>query len=282
VLTETRAAEFVLILPLSAIHPTDIGEWLVTVRDKLPLESEPPTEPPNSPSRRALFKGLAVLPLAAATLSGCEKKAGSSENAGDSTATATAPYAPTFFKSAEWAFLHSACDRLIPADENGPGAVDLNVPEFIDRHMHTPYANGGIWYMQGPFVEAEETFGYQGRLSLREILRVGIDAVNKHCAHTFGGKSFDQIDHEQQEALLKSAESGKLELEGIGSKVFFAQLLAETRNGYFSDPIHGGNKDMGSWKMIGYPGVRADFLDWVEVRDRPYPFPPVSMAGRRG
>ena len=29
-------------------------------------------------------------------------------------------------------------------------------------------------------------------------------------------------------------------------------------------PIHGGNKDLESWKMIGFPGARADFLDKVD------------------
>ena len=81
--------------------------------------------------------------------------------------------------------------------------------------------------------------------------------------------------------MLSSCQSGELKLEGISSKTFFTHLLAETRNGYFSDPQYGGNKEMGAWKMIGYPGPRGDYLDWVEVRDRPYPLPPVAMSGRR-
>jgi mono/diheme cytochrome c family protein len=42
-------------------------------------------------------------------------------------------YSPRYFNREEWDFLHAACARLIPADENGPGAVELGVPEFIDR-----------------------------------------------------------------------------------------------------------------------------------------------------
>ena len=82
--------------------------------------------------------------------------------------------------------------------------------------------------------------------------------------------------------MLKAAEDSKLPLKDIGAKVFFDQLLNETRLGYFCDPIHGGNKNMAAWKMIGYPGMRADYTDWVEVRDKPYPLPPVDLAGRRG
>jgi len=28
--------------------------------------------------------------------------------------------------------------------------------------------------------------------------------------------------------------------------------------------------------------MRADYLDWVEVRDKPYSIGPVDLAGRRG
>jgi gluconate 2-dehydrogenase gamma chain len=136
--------------------------------------------------------------------------------------------------------------------------------------------------MQGPFLEAPPEFGYQGKLPLRDILRVGIGAMDAHCRQAHDGKPFAELEHAQQEDLLKAAQEGKLELDGISSKVFFSNLLNEVKNGYFSDPVHGGNKDMGAWKMIGYPGMRADYMDWVTVRDKPYPLPPVDLAGRRG
>jgi gluconate 2-dehydrogenase gamma chain len=191
-------------------------------------------------------------------------------------------YKPAFFNAAEWAFLLAACDRLIPADDVGPGALQVGVPEFIDRHMQTPYASGDIWYMQGPFLEAAPQFGYQGRLPVRDILRVGMKAIDAACEKSYGGKNFSQLESADQEKTLKAAEAGKLGLENISDKEFFNQLLAETRMGFFCDPKHGGNKNMAAWKMIGYPGMRADYTDWVEVRDRPYPLPPVDLSGRRG
>jgi len=236
-------------------------------------------DPKLALSRRRLFTGLTLIPLLAGELPGCGD---SSEHPAKNAAELPGNYKPTFFNADEWALVVAACDRLIPADEHGPGAVELGVPEFIDRHMQTPYASGDIWYMQGPFIEAAAQFGYQGRLSLRDILRVGLHAIDTHCRQDFAGKQFVQLDHAQQETLLKAAESGELHLEGLFSQLFFAQLLAEVRNGYFADPVHGGNKGMGSWKMIGYPGMRADYTDWVEVRDKPYPLPPVDLAGRRG
>jgi gluconate 2-dehydrogenase gamma chain len=136
--------------------------------------------------------------------------------------------------------------------------------------------------MQGPFLEAAPEFGYQGRLALRDILRVGIAEMDAHCHKAFGGKAFAQLTAAEQEGLLEAAQAGSLQFDNIPSKVFFSYLLGEVRNGYFADPVYGGNKDMGSWKMIGYPGARADYMDWVTVRDKPYPLPPVDLAGKRG
>lgn len=61
-----------------------------------------------------------------------------------------AGYRPAFFAPEEWLFINAACARLIPADEHGPSAVELGVPQYIDRQMGTPWADGAIWYMQGP------------------------------------------------------------------------------------------------------------------------------------
>jgi gluconate 2-dehydrogenase gamma chain len=232
-----------------------------------------------SASRRQLFKSLTFVPIAALGVASCARE---TDKPGTDASLAPGEYKPTFFNAVEWAFVLAACDRLIPADNIGPGALQAGVPEFIDRHMQTPYASGDIWYMQGPFIEAAPQFGYQGRLPVRDILRVGVNAIDAHCQRLFNGKRFAEIEHAEQENLLRAAESGKLQLDEISAKEFFAQLLNETRMGYFCDPKHGGNKNMSAWKMIGYPGMRADYTDWVEVRDRAYPLPPVDLAGRRG
>lgn len=233
--------------------------------------------------RNFLRTSLSLIP--AVTLSGSVLATGDTDakrNPSSEPLADAPPYQPTFFKPLEWAFLLAACDRLIPADDIGPGALESGVPEFIDRHMQTPYASGDIWYRQGPFIDSPSEFGYQGRLALREIIQIGIAAIDKYCLAEFSGKRFSDLTAEQQTDILKAAEGGKLELEDISAKLFFSQLLAETRNGYFSDPLHGGNKNMGAWKMIGYPGMRADYLDWVGVRDRAYPLPPVDLSGKRG
>jgi gluconate 2-dehydrogenase gamma chain len=234
-------------------------------------------------TRRSLIKGMVFIPIGVAGAAGAVK-ALQPASAADAVAAEGKPndYKPTFFNDVEWRFLGAAVDRLIPHDQHGPGAIELGALEFLDRHMQTPFAAGDIWYMQGPFLQAAPEFGYQGKLPLRDILRVGIKAMNAYCASQFGGKAFADLDIKKQEELLKAAEGGKLKFEDISAKLFFSSLLNETRNSYFSDPKHGGNKDMGAWKMIGYPGMRGDYLDWVTVRDKPYPIGPVDMNGHRG
>lgn len=189
-------------------------------------------------------------------------------------------YFPGFFTDSEWTFVLGACDRLIPGDSIGPGAIELGVPEFLDRHMQSPYAAGAIWYREGPFFEAGPEFGYQGPLSPREILRAGIASTDAYCRENLDGRTFAQLDHADQEMVLGKIEKGQIELGDVPAVHFFSQLLAEVRMGYFADPVHGGNRDKGSWKMIGYPGMGADYRDWIGVRDKAYALPPADLSGR--
>ncbi len=189
-------------------------------------------------------------------------------------------YQPGWFTPEEYAFVQAAVARLIPADDRGPGAREAGVPEYIDRQMNTPYATGSNWYMQGPFhPDADKTLGYQLPLVPREIYRLGLadaDAVAK-ARH---GHVFAQLSHAQQDALLEAFEAGSVAFSQVPATLFFTFLLQNTREGFFSDPVHGGNQGMVGWTLINFPGARADFMDWVERGER-YPFPPVSVRGER-
>ena len=198
--------------------------------------------------------------------------------------TSTAPVitAHRYFTGEEWAFLNAACARLIPADDNGPGAVELGVPEFIDREMDGGFGHAATWYMQGPFVSAAPEFGYQSPFTPRELYRAGIAAVDAHCRRMFDKKSFAELPMATQDAVLTDLESGALDFDNVSGKSFFGVLLQNTKEGYLADPIHGGNKGMASWKMIGFPGARADYIDWVEKHGVRYPYGPVGIAGGKG
>lgn len=241
-----------------------------------------PSDPPRA-RRRFLQASIALVP--AASLAGCDfGKSGTP--AADAAVPASAgrtdagPYKPLFFDATEWRFVNAACDRLIPADAEGPGALECGVPEFIDRQMETPYAHGALWYMQGPFREGVPELGYQLRLVPREVYRLGIAAVDGYCGKAYG-KPFASLDAATRDTVLGALEAGKLEIGDVPAQVFFGQLLQNTREGYFCDPVHGGNRDMAAWRMIGFPGARADFMDFVNQDGKAYPYGPVSINGER-
>jgi gluconate 2-dehydrogenase gamma chain len=191
-------------------------------------------------------------------------------------------YQPTYFTAKEWSFLQAAIARLIPADETGPGALEAGVPEFLDRQMDTEYGHGGFWYLDGPFnTNAPATLGYQYGYNPRDLYRIGIADVEDYCNKTYN-KDFASLTTTDQDALLSDLEHGKADLAHIKSATFFSQLLANTKEGYFADPMYGGNKNMAAWKMIGFPGARADFADWVQRPGEAYPLGPVSILGEKG
>jgi gluconate 2-dehydrogenase gamma chain len=62
-------------------------------------------------------------------------------------------------------------------------------------------------------------------------------------------------------------------------KLLLATVIRDVQMGFFADPIYGGNQDMAAWKMIGYPGARYNYLDWVGRHNERFPLGPVSITG---
>lgn len=182
-----------------------------------------------------------------------------------------------FFTPEEALFVEAVVDRLIPSDSVGPGALELGAAYYIDRQMTGIYGQGDRLYLEGSFQQGASTQGYQLPLRPREIYRIGISDVDQYCRNNFSGQHFSQLSPPQQETVLSGMESGEVELETIPAQLFFNHLLQNTTEGYFCDPIHGGNRDMGSWTMLGFPGARATFIEDVGRADRVI-YPPVSLA----
>jgi len=188
------------------------------------------------------------------------------------------PYSPAFFSQSEWSFLEAACECIFPKDEVGPGATELGVAEFIDRQMDTPYGRGELWYLSGPYLDGPPTLGYQISLPPRDIYRRGIAGADAYVMKE-RGCPFSKLDHETKISVLSAFEGGAIHFADLPARVFFDQLRQNTMEGAFSDPIHGGNHGLGGWTMLGFPGARADFMDWVDQQGAPYPFGPVSIDG---
>ncbi len=233
-------------------------------------------------SRRSFLKGsIAIAPIAVVGISGAVT-ASQQQAVAPANRPTEEHYTPGYFNPEEWAFVNAAVDTLIPKDAVGPGALELGVAQYIDRQMLTPYGDASRWYMQGPFIKVEPEFGYQSKLTPKEQYRLGIRAINAYCRANFGGKVFAELGAAQRTDFFRKIEKGEIKSDDFNFKGFFGGfLLKNTMEGYFGDPSYGGNKDMAAWKMIGYPGVRADYLEFVGEA-RPYPYAPVSLYGKRG
>jgi gluconate 2-dehydrogenase gamma chain len=188
-----------------------------------------------------------------------------------------------FFAPAEVAFIEAAVGRLIPNDPVGPGAVEANVPFFLDRQLAGKFGGGDHYYLGGPWPKGTPEQGYQTRFNPAQLYRAAIAAIDKYTSADFNGVSFSKLTSEDQDKVLKGLESGAITLDdSVDSKTFFAMLLQNTKEGYFSDPIYGGNKDMGAWKMIGFPGAHYDYKEWVPRHGERVPYPTVGFKGRPG
>lgn len=163
----------------------------------------------------------------------------------------------------EHAFVVAAADTLIPADDVSPSGSQCGVATFIDRQLAGAYGGGARLYRDGPFEKAKPELGYQLPLNPREFFRAGIAAANEWSRKTHG-KDFDRLAPPDRELALKAMEAGKAEFSGFSSRAFFNALLEISMEGFFADPIYGGNRNMAAWKMVGYPGLPATYREDIK------------------
>jgi len=186
-------------------------------------------------------------------------------------------HAYTFLTAPEAAFIEAAVDRFIPADDLTPGGTDCGVATFIDRQLAGAWGSGDRTYMQGPWQKGVATQGYQSPLTPAEFFRAGIAATNAYCRKTFQ-KEFDRLTVDQQVKLLQDMEQGRATIEGVSAQEFFNLLLATAMQGFFADPVYGGNRDKAAWKMIGFPGVIAIYSEHIKTyRNKKYDIEPKSI-----
>lgn len=189
-------------------------------------------------------------------------------------------YEPEFLQPAEWTFIMAATARLIPSEGEGPGAIETRVPVFIDRQLAGDFGQAADWYMEGPHKpDAPPELGYQSPLTPAEVYRAGIAELDDWCRDEHGGP-FAELESALQDDVLTALSNGDITLASTEGAGFFDLLLQNTKEGYFADPIHGGNHNMAAWVYIGFPGARASYLEWVGV-EREYPLGPVSISGER-
>jgi gluconate 2-dehydrogenase gamma chain len=181
-----------------------------------------------------------------------------------------------FFTADEARFIEAACERLIPADELGPGAVLAAVPNYIDKQLGGAWGAGERLYRSGPWASGTPTQGYQLPFTPAELFHTSLRAIIRdrgtHQA------PFHEMSAEDQDLFLKDLEAGVHDLDGVPSSVFFDALLQMTVEGFFCDPVYGGNRDMVAWRMIGFPGAYADYFEAVDRQGMKFEREPMSLA----
>jgi gluconate 2-dehydrogenase gamma chain len=185
-----------------------------------------------------------------------------------------------FFTADEARAMEAIVDRIIPPDSETPGGKDAGCAVFIDRQLKGPYGSAAGLYKLGPYVKGSKEQGPQSPLTPADLYRKGLANLDRVCKAANGGKGFADLTADEQDSVLKKVESGEVKFDGVNAQGFFDALLKDVPEGFFSDPIHGGNRDMVGWKMIGFPGIRYDYRDWIGRHNERYPYPPVSIMGR--
>jgi gluconate 2-dehydrogenase gamma chain len=196
---------------------------------------------------------------------------------GTGAAAANAATTYTFFRPDEARFIEAAVARLIPADANGPGAIEAGVPNYLDKQLGGAWGAGERLYRSGPWQQGVPGQGYQLPFTPAELFHNALRAIHEDLQHR-RGTSFDRLPGPEQDAYLQSLQTGQQSLNGVPAQTFFESLLGLTIEGFFSDPIYGGNKDMAAWKMIGFPGAYASFYDLVDQHGILYTRPPMSIG----
>src|SRR5689334_6749176 len=149
-----------------------------------------------------------------------------------------------FFTEDEALAIAAAAARIFPSDESGPGANEAGVVIYVDRQLASAYGRDHYRYTQEPFGDGVPEQGYQGKETPREIYRAGLKQL--------GG--FHRLSAAEQDTHLKQIEN----------TLFFSLLRTHTIEGMFCDPMHGGNRDLIGWQLVGFPGPRMGYFDDVD------------------
>ncbi len=183
----------------------------------------------------------------------------------------------TFFNPHQRATAEAAMARIIPTDDT-PGAREAGCIDFVDRYL------SGISYIfakpDGSGFEVLKEPSARAWMQRIEIMRdryvtglLNLDAR----AHERFSADFVSLAPQQQDEILHAVEqtgtvapttlavnealagpaSPQPALQQTSTEVdldFLPLLITHTRQGFYSDPIYGGNRNRIGWEVIGFPG----------------------------
>jgi gluconate 2-dehydrogenase gamma chain len=200
---------------------------------------------PRDVSRRHLFKQVG-LAGAAAAVSAAVPTAATAQTSATPAAPGAVPKAagsqaaplPTprlealeTLTAAEADTLEAIVTRLIPTDENGPGATEARAAHYIDRALTGPLRTSRASYA------------------------ANLAAIDVY-AQAKKGAPFAKLAAPDQDSVLADMEKNVASGFSPNAAAFFTLVRTHTIQGTFCDPYYGGNANFVGWDLIGYPGIR--------------------------
>lgn len=158
---------------------------------------------------------------------------------------------PEVFTPKERHCLQAMVSRIIPADANGPGALQSGCAVYIESSLW------GAYRSQKPAYSA------------------GLAALDTY-AIARQGKAFAALNVADQDRILSDFERNTKVGEYPDSAAFFELVRRHTLEGMFGDPSYGGNVNFAGWYLIGYPGLRMYVSPDLERLDAVIPRTRVS------
>lgn len=183
----------------------------------------------------------------------------------------------SIFTPHERATLEAAMARIIPTDDT-PGAREAGCIEFLERYL------SGIDYIFAKpdgsgfeILSGQSAAAWKKRIEImRERYFDGIKVLDARSNANFG-VDFVELGPTEQDSILRKVEQAAIEtppmvdapdawanpssakpaLQQTSTEVelgFLPLLVIHTRQGFYSDPIYGGNRDRLGWSVIGFPG----------------------------
>jgi gluconate 2-dehydrogenase gamma chain len=182
-----------------------------------------------------------------------------------------------FFDPHQRETVTAAMARIIPTDDS-PGAREAGTIDFLDRYLsgldyiYAKPDGSGFEKLEGKRAQA-----WQQRLDIvRSKYVEGVRELDRRSQARFGA-DFARLSDEQQDQVLTELSAPARQQEGeldeartvagfapvetplqqtsVEIELDFLPLLAlHTRQGFYADPIYGGNRDRVGWELIGFPG----------------------------
>lgn len=164
--------------------------------------------------------------------------------------------------------IEAMAERIMPADEQSPGATDAHVIDYIDRSLAAHNAEDKPNYL------------------------TGIDLMDK-ASETAYGKPFVDLTVDQQVELMTAMDKREPPPgwtdTALSSQTFLRLVIEHTMEGMFADPQYGGNYNETGWKMVNFPGPKAFGYDPpfgaydANIPEIDYsPFVPYKGPGKQG